>query len=64
MLVPLVCSLVFGMMTATVLLLMVLPAAYSILEDFGFTERETLSDDLSDGPCHQSYRLIKREQEC
>ncbi|GGK76233.1 efflux RND transporter permease subunit [Amphritea balenae] len=48
-LVPLVCSLVFGMMTATVLLLMVLPAAYSILEDFGFTERETLSDDLSDG---------------
>ncbi|MDI3325707.1 efflux RND transporter permease subunit [Pontibacterium granulatum] len=37
-LVPLVASVVFGMITSTLLLLLVLPAAYAILEDFGFTE--------------------------
>lgn len=33
---PLVISVVFGLMTSTVLVLMVLPALYSILDDFGF----------------------------
>ena len=37
-LVPMVTSIPFGMMSSTVLLLLVLPAAYSIMEDFGFTE--------------------------
>jgi len=37
-LVPLVASVVFGMFTATFLTLMVLPASYSIMEDFGFVE--------------------------
>ena len=37
-LVPMVTSIAFGMMSSTVLLLLVLPAAYSIMEDFGFTE--------------------------
>ncbi|PID50364.1 MAG: acriflavin resistance protein [Proteobacteria bacterium] len=37
-LIPLVASVVFGMATSTILILMVLPAAYSIMEDFGFTE--------------------------
>ncbi len=37
-LVPLVTSVVFGMMTSTLLLLLVLPSAYAILEDFGFAE--------------------------
>lgn len=37
-LIPLVASVVFGMLTSTLLLLLVLPAAYAILEDFGFTE--------------------------
>ena len=35
-LVPLVASVVFGMMAATALTLLVLPAAYAILEDLGF----------------------------
>jgi hypothetical protein len=39
-LVPMVASVVFGMLSATLLLLLVLPAAYAILEDFGFTEIE------------------------
>ncbi|CAA6824008.1 MAG: Cation/multidrug efflux pump [uncultured Thiotrichaceae bacterium] len=37
-LIPLVTSIGFGMLTSTVLILMVLPAGYAILEDFGFTE--------------------------
>lgn len=37
-LIPIVASVVFGMMASTLLLIFVLPAAYSILEDFGFTE--------------------------
>lgn len=37
-LVPLVASVVFGMVAATFLTLLVLPASYTILEDLGFTE--------------------------
>ena len=37
-LVPLVASVVFGMLSSTVLILLVLPASYTILEDFGFVE--------------------------
>lgn len=37
-LVPLVASVVFGMMSSTVLLLVVLPAAYAIMEDLGIRE--------------------------
>ena len=39
-LVPLVASVVFGMMSSTVLLLLVLPAAYAIMEDLGIREVE------------------------
>ena len=41
-LVPLVASVVFGMLSSTVLLLLVLPAAYAIMEDMGVRE---LSDE-------------------
>jgi multidrug efflux pump subunit AcrB len=44
-LVPLVASVVFGMLSSTLLLLLVLPASYAILEDLGFTELDNLSDD-------------------
>lgn len=37
-LIPLVASVVFGMMASTFLILLVLPASYSILEDLGFVE--------------------------
>ena len=37
-LVPLVTSIVFGMLTSTLLILMVLPSVYSILEDIGFVK--------------------------
>lgn len=37
-LVPLVTSIVFGMLTSTVLILMVLPALYAIMEDIGFVK--------------------------
>ena len=48
-LVPLVASVVFGMMSSTVLLLMVLPAAYAIMEDLGIRENqgEQLTEDNS-----------------
>ncbi len=39
-LVPLVASVVFGMLSSTFLLLLVLPAAYAIMEDFGIRENE------------------------
>lgn len=42
-LVPLVASVVFGMLSSTLLLLLVLPAAYSIMEDLGI--REVSSDE-------------------
>jgi len=37
-LIPLVTSLVFGLIASTFLILLVVPALYTILEDFGFTE--------------------------
>lgn len=37
-LVPLVTSVVFGMLTSTVLIMLVLPALYAIMEDIGFVE--------------------------
>ena len=37
-LVPLVASVVFGMMAATLLILLVLPASYAIMEDMGFAK--------------------------
>ncbi len=37
-LVPLVASVVFGMISSTFLLLLVLPAAYAIMEDMGMRE--------------------------
>jgi hydrophobic/amphiphilic exporter-1 (mainly G- bacteria), HAE1 family len=48
-LIPLVTSIAFGIMTSTVLILIVLPVLYSILEDFGFTEIE-LDEDADDSP--------------
>ncbi len=38
-LIPLVTSLVFGLLASTLLVLLVVPALYTILEDFGFTEK-------------------------
>ncbi len=38
-LVPLVTSIVFGMLTSTVLIMLVLPATYSIMEDMGMIDR-------------------------
>jgi multidrug efflux pump subunit AcrB len=35
-LIPLVASVVFGMISSTLLLLLVLPATYAIMEDLGF----------------------------
>jgi multidrug efflux pump subunit AcrB len=38
-LVPLVTSIVFGMLTSTLLIMLVLPATYSIMEDMGLVDR-------------------------
>jgi len=38
-LIPLATSIVFGIATSTVLVLFVIPCLYSVLEDFGFTEK-------------------------
>ena len=35
-LVPLVTSIVFGMLTSTLLIMLVLPSVYAIMEDIGF----------------------------
>lgn len=43
-LIPLVTSVVFGMIAATLLILLVLPASYSILEDMGFTELDSINN--------------------
>lgn len=43
-LVPLVTSIVFGMLTSTLLILLVLPSVYSIMEDFGVI-KFTLNDE-------------------
>ncbi|MCB1339152.1 MAG: efflux RND transporter permease subunit [Maritimibacter sp.] len=45
-LVPLVASLVFGLVAASLVVIVVLPAVYAILDDFGLT---TLSDAPADG---------------
>lgn len=37
-LVPLVTSVVFGMLTSTLLIMFVLPSVYSIMEDIGFIQ--------------------------
>ncbi len=37
-LVPLVTSIVFGMLTSTLLIMLVLPSVYAILEDVGFVK--------------------------
>jgi HAE1 family hydrophobic/amphiphilic exporter-1 len=44
-LVPMVTSITFGMVSSTVLLLLVLPAAYAILEELGFVELDDGSAD-------------------
>jgi len=46
-LVPLVTSVVFGMMSATLLVLLVLPALYGIMEDIGFVEISETEPDAS-----------------
>ena len=46
-LVPLVASVVFGMMSSTLLLLLVLPSAYAIMEDLGIRENEELENDTT-----------------
>ncbi len=43
-LVPLVTSIVFGMLTSTLLIMFVLPAMYGIMEDIGFVKLEKISD--------------------
>jgi len=45
-LVPLVTSIVFGMLTSTLLIMFVLPAAYGIMEDIGFVRLADKKDDL------------------
>jgi HAE1 family hydrophobic/amphiphilic exporter-1 len=40
-LVPLVTSIVFGMLTSTVLIMLVLPSMYAIMEDIGFVNLTT-----------------------
>ncbi|MEE9310207.1 MAG: efflux RND transporter permease subunit [Cocleimonas sp.] len=44
-LVPLVTSIVFGMLTSTLLIMFVLPAMYGIMEDIGFVKLKKVSDD-------------------
>lgn len=46
-LVPLVTSIVFGMLTSTLLIMLVLPALYAIMEDFGFVK---LAGEIEVGP--------------
>jgi multidrug efflux pump subunit AcrB len=38
-LIPLVTSIAFGLMAATVLILILLPALYTIFDDFGWTAK-------------------------
>ncbi len=48
-LIPLVTSLVFGLMASTVLVILVIPAFYTILDDFGFSTLEEREADLVGG---------------
>ncbi|MDM8564314.1 efflux RND transporter permease subunit [Candidatus Halobeggiatoa sp. HSG11] len=43
-LVPLVTSIVFGMLTSTLLIMLVLPSMYAIMEDIGFVKLENSKD--------------------
>lgn len=43
-LVPLVASIIFGMVTSTVLIMLVLPSMYAIMEDIGFVNLSTPKD--------------------
>ncbi len=52
-LVPLVASVVFGIIAATGLTLMVLPAAYAILEDLGFVEINEVESSTANGVLKQ-----------
>ncbi len=52
-LVPLVASVVFGIITATGLTLVVLPAAYAILEDLGFVEINEAESSTANGALTQ-----------
>ena len=49
-LIPLVTSLVFGMLTATLLVLLVVPVAFAILDDFGLTATRGEADTVPDTP--------------
>ncbi|PID46198.1 MAG: acriflavin resistance protein [Proteobacteria bacterium] len=49
-LIPLVTSVVFGMLTATLLVLLVLPALYGIMEDMGFVEIAEPDPDVALSP--------------
>lgn len=51
-LVPLVCSLAFGLMASTVLVLFVVPAIYSILDDFGLSTLAARYEDDEDAHAH------------
>ncbi|KXO09264.1 Cation/multidrug efflux pump [Moritella sp. JT01] len=42
--IPLVVALIFGLLASTMLVILILPAFYGILDDFGLTERHKLSD--------------------
>ncbi len=57
-LVPLVASVVFGMISSTLLLLLVLPAAYAIMEDLGI--REVNEDDAAFIEQAQSAQILTR----
>jgi len=46
-LVPLVTSIVFGMLTSTVLIMLVLPAMYAIMEDIGFVKLTAAPEKVS-----------------
>lgn len=46
-LVPLVTSIVFGMLTSTLLIMLVLPAMYGIMEDIGFVKLKKKEDKLA-----------------
>ena len=53
-LIPLVASVVFGMISSTILLLIVLPAAYAIMEDLGVREIEEDQLTVSNKPSSSS----------
>ncbi|HMB47590.1 MAG TPA: efflux RND transporter permease subunit, partial [Afifellaceae bacterium] len=48
-LIPLVTSLVFGLVASTVLIILVIPALYTVLDDLGFSTLEEREPDLVEG---------------